>query len=228
MGRDISKLQPEVRLVSKMLKDRCAAEGLSIMITDCWRTKAEQNGIGSSRTKAKYPSSYHNWGLAFDFCRLEDVDKDGKISDDAYNEKGDFFRKVGEIGKSLGLEWGGDWTSIVDKPHFQYTGFGTWSQILKTYGTPEKWAATWTPIKPKKTVTQRSSVINIIWLQENLNNALWEVQGFELLDPDGKYGPKTKNAVLLFWKQQGWNKDGKDTGWRAGAKTIQKLSELAI
>ena len=24
-------------------------------------------------------------------------------------------------GKKLGLTWGGDWKSIVDKPHFEYT-----------------------------------------------------------------------------------------------------------
>ncbi len=26
---------------------------------------------------------------------------------------------VGSIGKGLGLEWGGDFSSFVDKPHFQ-------------------------------------------------------------------------------------------------------------
>jgi peptidoglycan L-alanyl-D-glutamate endopeptidase CwlK len=26
---------------------------------------------------------------------------------------------VGVLGMELGLEWGGNWTSIVDQPHFQ-------------------------------------------------------------------------------------------------------------
>ena len=45
-----------------------------------------------------------------------DVDGDGKIADDAYNDSKGHFRKAAEIGKKLGLAWGGDWSSIVDKP----------------------------------------------------------------------------------------------------------------
>ncbi len=56
-------------------------------------------------------SSYHKWRLAFDVIQ---------------NKRGDEYKvsvlnKVGAIGKTLGLEWGGDWISPVDKPHFQYT-----------------------------------------------------------------------------------------------------------
>ena len=38
------------------------------------------------------------------------------ISNDA--EK---FKKMGRLGKQVGLEWGGDFKDIVDYPHFQYT-----------------------------------------------------------------------------------------------------------
>lgn len=55
-----------------------------------------------------------------------------------------FFKKVGAIGKRLGLEWGGDWTSPVDKPHFQLSGWGSTPKKLKaTYGTPEAYKKTW-------------------------------------------------------------------------------------
>ncbi len=37
---------------------------------------------------------------------------------------------IGDIGKSLGFEWGGDWTGFVDKPHFQMTFGYTTSQLL--------------------------------------------------------------------------------------------------
>ena len=31
-------------------------------------------------------------------------------------------RTPAHSGKSVGLEWGGDWTGFKDWPHFQYTG----------------------------------------------------------------------------------------------------------
>jgi D-alanyl-D-alanine carboxypeptidase len=36
-----------------------------------------------------------------------------------YRDASPLYDIVGAIGKNLGLEWGGDWTSIIDKPHFQ-------------------------------------------------------------------------------------------------------------
>lgn len=143
MARDLTKLNPIVESLAYKLVTECAKEGLNIKITDCVRNKVEQNGINASRTNCKYPKSYHNFGLAFDFCRNEDVDKDGKISDDAYNTSGNFFSKVGQIGKSLGLNWGGDFQSIVDLPHFEYKGLGTRLQIEIKYGTPEKFFTSW-------------------------------------------------------------------------------------
>lgn len=29
--------------------------------------------------------------------------------------------KIGQVGKSVGFEWGGDWTSFLDLPHLQMT-----------------------------------------------------------------------------------------------------------
>ena len=67
-----------------------------------------------------------------------DVDGDGKIADDAYNDSKGHFRKAAEIGKKLGLAWGGDWRSIVDKPHLYLPDWGSGTNILKQrYGTFE-------------------------------------------------------------------------------------------
>lgn len=225
MARDTTKLQPFVKQLSERLVLECAKVGLYIKITDCVRNKVEQNGIDASRTKCKYPNSYHNWGLAFDICRNEDVDKDGKISDDAYNQKGDFFLKVGQVGKSLGLDWGGDFKSFYDGPHFEFKGYGTISQIQKKYSTPEIFFASWVLRTPLKTVTQRSSCNDIMWLQTHLNKALSALKSKTTLLVDGDYGNNTRMAVLELWELIGWNKDHADTGWKAGTKTISKLSE---
>ncbi|TLY41369.1 MAG: M15 family metallopeptidase [Nitrospirae bacterium] len=67
-------------------------------------------------TKAKGGQSYHNFGLAFDIVVLDSL---GKADWDT-NHPG--WKKAGDLGKSVGLEWGGDWKSFKDLPHFQYTG----------------------------------------------------------------------------------------------------------
>lgn len=161
--RDISQLHPKVQLLADALVKNCAAAGIAIKITECARTVAEQDALyakgrttpGGKVTNARGSSysSMHQWRVAFDFCLNMDVDKDGKISDDIFNNVTGLFNKVGKIGKALGLEWGGDWKSIKDLPHFQLPDWGSTTAKLKaTYGTPEKFAATWTKT-PASTVT---------------------------------------------------------------------------
>jgi hypothetical protein len=36
-----------------------------------------------------------------------------------YLDESPLYAQVGGIGKGLGLEWGGDWPSFPDEPHFQ-------------------------------------------------------------------------------------------------------------
>lgn len=79
---------------------------------------------------------------------------------------------------------------------------------------------------PLSTVTQRSSENDIRWLQIHINEAMKFDIGFVPLVVDGKYGELSRQAVLSLWEHLGWNKDGKDTGWRAGMTTINKISEL--
>ena len=144
--RKIEDLHPELRDIIDDLKAECKKQGLIIGISECLRTKEEQDALyaqgrtkpGSIVTNAKGStySSMHQWGVAFDFYR-----NDGK---GAYYNKDGFFEKVGKIGKSLGLEWGGDWKSICDTPHFQLPDWGSTTKTLKsTYGTPEKFFKTW-------------------------------------------------------------------------------------
>lgn len=144
--RDITKLHP--RLIEKVykLKELCANKGLKIGIGECVRTKEEQDALyrkgrtekGSIVTNAKGStySSMHQWGVAFDFYR-----NDGK---GAYENKDGFFEKVGNLGKSIGLMWGGDWKSFVDKPHFQLPDWGsTATKLKKQYKTPDEFMKSW-------------------------------------------------------------------------------------
>ena len=78
--------------------------------------------------------------------------------------------------------------------------------------------------KPSKTVTKDSSENDIGWLQFQLNKAFKALKSDTCLKVDKSYGKLTQGAVCEFWKLLGWNKDGKDDGTRAGAKTINKLN----
>lgn len=146
MSRDITLCHPRLQKLAGQLTKLCAGQGLPIGIGECFRSAAEQDALyaqgrtkpGAVVTNAKGSSysSMHQWGIAFDFYR---ADKKG-----AYNEEGGFFQRVGAIGKSIGLEWGGDWRSIVDKPHFQLPDWGSTPARLKTeYKTFENFKKTW-------------------------------------------------------------------------------------
>ena len=152
--RDITLCHPRLRKLATELIKECAEQGLQIKIGETLRTTAEQDALyaqgrtkpGSIVTNAKGSSysSYHQWGTAFDFYR-----SDGR---GAYYDKDGFFNKVGAIGVKIGLEWGGSWKSIVDKPHFQLPDWGSsTSGIKKKFRNPEEFMKTW-PEAEQKTI----------------------------------------------------------------------------
>ena len=152
--RDVKQLHPRLQKKVIQLQDECKKQGIVIGIGECLRTVAEQDMLyakgrttrGSIVTNCKGStySSMHQWGVAFDFYLIMDVDGDGKTNDDAYNNATRLFNQVGAIGKKLGLEWGGSWKSPVDLPHFQLPDWGSTAKLLKQqYGTPDKFMKTW-------------------------------------------------------------------------------------
>lgn len=168
MGRDISLLHP--RLQSKVYQLIRLAEknGYKIGIAETFRTVAEQDALyakgrtvaGAKVTNAKGStySSMHQWGVAFDFYR-----NDGK---GAYANNDGFFQKIGALGKSIGLEWGGDWKSIVDLPHFQLPDWGsTTTQLKKQYGNPDKFKASWSKVPGEETKAQTFIVLKDTFLR---------------------------------------------------------------
>lgn len=115
-------VHPLVATKARQLIERAYKEGINVIITQGLRTIEEQNKLyaqgrtepGRIVTNAKGGCSYHNYGLAFDFAIMKD---DGSVSWNV-DEK---WKRVGALGKSLGLEWGGDWRDFPDYPHFQLT-----------------------------------------------------------------------------------------------------------
>ena len=85
---------------------------------------------GSVVTNAKGGQSYHNYGVAVDFCLLhgdktiswkldEDMDKDG-IKD---------WQEVVQVFEAHGWSWGGHWKH-PDNPHFEKTFGFNFSQLM--------------------------------------------------------------------------------------------------
>lgn len=227
--RDITQLHPALQVLANKLMTECALKGIKIKIGECVRTVAEQDALyakgrtapGGKVTNAKGStySSMHQWGVAFDFFLDMDVDKDGTKSDDAFNNSTSLFDKVGAIGQSIGLEWGGAWKSIIDRPHFQLPYWGsTASKLKKEFGTPDVFKKTWYP--SGKAVSIKSSKEDIIWLQTQLTKCVKDYT----IKVDGSYGAKTRLAVLHYWDQLGWGKHMKDDGTKAGTSTIQALA----
>lgn len=209
MSRDMTKLHPITRILADELVKRCKDYGYNVKVTDCVRTKEEQNSLSSSVTKVKYPYSNHNWGVAFDICQND--------KNNAYPSDNAWWTEVGKIGQSLGLEWGGSWKGFVDRPHFQLNTFGDCADMIKAYGTPEKFFAhkDFKFTTPKTAIKPTSAKKKIIWLQTRLN---CYGAGLEI---DGIWGAKTTKAV------KGWYKitKGKDcTGQKVTVACIKLLA----
>ena len=158
--RDITLCHPRLQAIASEGVKACESAGLKVAIGETYRTVAEQDALyaqgrtkpGNKVTNARGSSysSQHQWGIAFDFYRA-----DGK---GAYNEDGDFFGRAATIAKNLGLAWGGDWKSIVDKPHVYLPDWGSGTGILKQkYGTFEAFKKTWAA--ENSTVPEQSKTV---------------------------------------------------------------------
>jgi peptidoglycan LD-endopeptidase CwlK len=128
-SNSINSLNPHVALLAQRFLDLTRANKLDVHIYNAFRSWNEQDRLyaqgrtmpGQVVTNARGGDSYHNWGLAFDAVPYEN----GKESTDL-----NLFKKMGQLGQQVGLEWGGTFISIVDLPHFQYTfGLNTWSLL---------------------------------------------------------------------------------------------------
>ena len=137
----IELLHPKLRDEAKKMYaeiTQALSNGVICRFTHTLRTIKEQNDLyakgrtikGQIVTNAKGGQSFHNYGLAIDIClivngkatweRGQDFDKDGQPD----------FMEVVKIFKKYGWEWGGNWVTFKDYPHFQKTFGYTTKQLL--------------------------------------------------------------------------------------------------
>ena len=113
--RDISELTPNAQKACNLFLEECKKQGLNVLITETYRSQERQNYLysqgrtrkGSILTWTK--KSRHTSRRAWDICK--------NLKGHEYTDT-NFFIKCGEIARSLGITWGGDW-STPDRPHFE-------------------------------------------------------------------------------------------------------------
>jgi peptidoglycan L-alanyl-D-glutamate endopeptidase CwlK len=114
----IGKLHSHVQPYARALYFKAREHGVTINIISGLRTFAEQDLLfaqgrtrpGNIVTNARGGFSNHNFGIAFDI---------GLFERNEYLGESPMYKAVGALGVELGLEWGGNWKTIVDQPHYQ-------------------------------------------------------------------------------------------------------------
>lgn len=113
---DLDELSPRTRELAIKFLEKCEEKGLSVRITETYRTQARQEMLykqgrttsGLVVTWAK--NSKHTKRRAFDICENN--------TDDPYGDL-EFFRKCAEIGKEVGLTPGYYFERYQDMPHYE-------------------------------------------------------------------------------------------------------------
>lgn len=122
-SRLIIDLDPKLQPLCREHVRRCKAEGIELLITCTFRDNTEQQALydqgrtkpGKIVTNAKPGQSKHNVGKAYDVVPL----RDGKPVWGTTGADGKLWERVGNIGRSLGLVWAGDWKTFKEFPHFE-------------------------------------------------------------------------------------------------------------
>lgn len=141
----LTGLHPVVLAAATALIECCYTFGVPIQITQGLRTIAEQDALyaqgrtkpGSIVTNARGGYSYHNYGLAIDFALLlpNGSSVSWNMARDGDKDQTTDWLEVVQQAKRLGFEWGGDWTSLKDYPHFQMS-FGLTLSKLRAGAQP--------------------------------------------------------------------------------------------
>lgn len=109
---NINDLCPELQAIYQQWLTQCHNAGLAVRAIVTWRSGIDQDAAkAKGLSNAMAGQSPHNccnpdgfpFSKAFDFAVF---DADASYVKDGEDDR---YRRAGEIGKTLGLAWGGDW-----------------------------------------------------------------------------------------------------------------------
>ena len=137
----LNKLHPKIREAGIQAYNeavKATPEGVHPIITQTLRTFAESDSIyaqgrtvtGTIVSNSKAGQSYHNYGLALDFCVLVH----GKM---VWAQNNNWMIVVNTF-KKYGFTWGGDFTgTFKDAPHLENKLGHNWRDLLVKYNNKD-------------------------------------------------------------------------------------------
>ena len=136
----IAELHASFQPYVKCFIFKCYKENIRIKLNSSYRTIEYQAKLLADWTAkpetargpkpASAGSSYHNYGLAFDF----NASKSGKSFGTSTSKASWEASGIPTIGKSLGLQWGGDFSDNYDPIHFDAGGISGMPGTNVLYG----------------------------------------------------------------------------------------------
>jgi hypothetical protein len=121
----VSGLDERLQPLAIRFLQLAAEQGIPLVLTQGYRSTEEQNRLyeqgrttpGDVVTHVRGGKSKHNFGLAFDVAPVNDKGQPYYPNDEQ------LWQRIGQIGESLGLRWGGNWPAAYkDRPHFELSG----------------------------------------------------------------------------------------------------------
>ena len=100
----ISKLTPQMQAKVNDLFAYAESQGMKVTITSGYRTQAEQQRLLKTRPRYAAKNSLHCQGKAIDINIANGTDAD--------------YKKLGDYAKSIGMRWGGDFSKVRERWHF--------------------------------------------------------------------------------------------------------------
>lgn len=111
--KELYVLHPTFRNKVIKLIYECRKQGIDLRVVETYRTPERQEYLKRKRhTKLSGGNSKHQHFIAVDVVPV--VDNLPRWHDTK------LWKKIGKIGKSEGLIWGGDWKKFYDPGHFEY------------------------------------------------------------------------------------------------------------
>jgi hypothetical protein len=122
IDNSLDSLRPEVAALARKLVEIAHQKGIEVIVFETCRTQERQTALFKEGATKLRVVGAHGYGLAFDVAKKVNCQPSFKGS----------FSEIGEIGKSLGLTWGGDQGVFSDAAHFQLGTNAEMPAILRT------------------------------------------------------------------------------------------------
>lgn len=117
-SRKPEDLDPRLQPLYRAFDTAMDAAGIDYILTCTRRTQAEQSALYEQGRSKPGPivtwtrKSKHVEGKAFDIVVMENGKPDWNVTNPNWT-------RAGEIGRKIGLIWGGSWARSKDFPHFE-------------------------------------------------------------------------------------------------------------